>query len=130
LSRKDAVRYGNNGVNYLFGVWREKALSDCEGATFEKDRLRRLRFKSREMEPTIWIGKEGASAQLLQHVENQLKSRELVKLKLHKSALEKSETISIAENIAASTASKLIDVMGHTFTLYRKRKVARVSKER
>jgi RNA-binding protein len=102
-------------------VWKEEAISNCEGTTFEK-RVTRLRAKSRVIEPTIWIGKEGISTRLIQHVENQLKSRELVKVKLQKSALVTTETSSIAERIAAATGSALVDVIGHTFTLYKKKR--------
>jgi RNA-binding protein YhbY len=63
---------------------------------------------------------------LVKHVRDQLRSRELVKLKLQKSALEKSATVRLAQNIAASTGSTLVDVMGHTFTLYKKREAQRL----
>jgi RNA-binding protein len=102
-------------------VWKQEAISNCEGTTFEKNSLRSLKTKSRLIEPTIWIGKEGVSQQLIQHVQSQLKGRELVKLKLQKSALTNSETESIAKEISAATDSTLIDVMGHTFALYKKK---------
>ena len=65
----------------------------------------------------------------MKHVAGQLKSRELVKVKVHKSALAETETSNLAERAAASTASTLIEVMGHTFTLY-KRKEAIVHKRK
>jgi RNA-binding protein len=102
-------------------VWKQETISNCEGTTFEKNRTKRLKTKSRVIEPTIWIGKEGLSQELVQHIENQLRVRELVKLKLQKSFLTNSETDSVAEKIAASTGSTLVDVMGHTFTLYKKK---------
>ena len=102
-------------------VWKQEAISNCEGTTFEKNRLRRLKAESRVIEPTIWIGKEGLSQQLIQHVQNQLKARELVKVKLQKSALTDSETESVAEKTLGATGSILVDVMGHTFTLYKKK---------
>jgi RNA-binding protein len=102
-------------------VWKQEAISNCEGTTFEKNSLRRLKAKSRVIEPTIWIGKEGVSHQLIQHVQQQLKARELVKLKLQKSALTNSETENIAGKISDATGSILVDVMGHTFTLYKKK---------
>ncbi|HUK51513.1 MAG TPA: YhbY family RNA-binding protein, partial [Terriglobales bacterium] len=71
--------------------------------------------------PTIWVGKEGVSAELLKQVASQLKARELVKVKTHKSALAESETSKLAERIAESTRSTLVEVMGHTFTLYKQR---------
>ena len=125
MSSSNPVRVRDNGNNYLLRVWNQETLSNCEGTSFQVTRLRRLRARSRETDPTIWIGKEGATEQLVQQVENQLRARELVKLKLQKSALTKSETREIAEKLAASTKSTLIDVIGHTFTLYQKRPVVK-----
>jgi len=103
-------------------VWKQETISNCEGTTFEKNRTRRLKTRSRVIEPTIWIGKEGLSQHLVQHVESQLKARELVKLKLQKSALATSHLENVAKEISAATDSTLIDVMGHTFTLYKKKR--------
>jgi putative YhbY family RNA-binding protein len=75
------------------------------------------------MEATIWIGKDGVSDDLLKHVSNQLKAHELTKIKVQKSALSETETTQVASKVAASTDSTLIDVMGHTFTLYKRREI-------
>ena len=80
-----------------------------------------MRSRSRKIDPTIWIGKEGLTKELLSHVENQLKARELVKLKVQKAALAETDTITLAEKVSKSASSTLIDVMGHTFTLYKKK---------
>ena len=53
-------------------------------------------------------------------MQKQLDARELVKLKLQKSALT-SEMEKIAREISDATESVLVDVMGHTFTLYKKK---------
>ena len=53
-------------------------------------------------------------------MQKQLDARELVKLKLQKSALT-SETEKVAREISDATESVLVDVMGHTFTLYKKK---------
>ena len=102
-------------------LWNEETIPNSEGTTFEKKRLRRLRSESRSLDATIWIGKDGASKELLSQVINQLKARELVKLKVHKSALATTEMAELAERIAESTNATLIEVMGHTFTLYKRR---------
>ena len=101
-------------------MWKEEAISNREGTAFEKNRLRRLKVKSRVIEPTIWIGRGGISQQQIQHVQKQLDARELVKLKLQKSALSL-ETTNIAQKISDATGSTVVDVMGHTFTLYKKK---------
>jgi RNA-binding protein len=101
-------------------VWKQETISNCEGTTIE-NRLRRLKARSRLIEATIWIGKEGTSQKQIEHVQKQLNTRELVKLKLQKSALSNSETEEIAEEMSEATGSALVDVMGHTFTLYKKK---------
>jgi RNA-binding protein len=104
-------------------LWNKEAISNREGATFQKKQLRRLQATSRRTAPTIWIGKQGLSEQLAKQVAGQLKSRELVKLKLQKSAITKTETRLVAEQVAASTGSTLVEVIGHTFTLHKRRDV-------
>lgn len=101
-------------------MWSKEAISDREGATFQKKQLRRLQSRSRRTDATIWIGKQGTTEEMLHHVTSQLKTRELVKLKVQKSALTEAETSGIAEKVAASTGSTLVEVMGHTFTLYKR----------
>ena len=80
------------------------------------------------MDPTIWIGKEGASEALMKQVVNQLKSRELVKVKIQKSALSETGTTDFAEKVVASTSSTLVEVLGHTFTVYKRRELKKVAK--
>lgn len=119
-----------SGVNYLPGLWNEEAISNSEGATFEKKKLKRLQARSRELDATIWIGKDGASAELLRQVSNQLKTRELVKLKVLKSALAEIRTIELAEKVSAITESVLVEAMGHTFTLFKRREPVEKEKPR
>jgi len=57
----------------------------------------------------------------MRQVKTQLKTRELVKLKIQKSLLTETETGAVAEKVAALTGSTLVEVMGHTFTLYKRR---------
>lgn len=66
----------------------------------------------------------------MKHVANQLKTRELVKVKLQKSALKDTDTSRVAERVASSTGSTLVEVMGHTFTLYKRREVKAATAKR
>ena len=109
-------------------MWNQEAVSNSEGATFEKKRLRSLQSRSRHTDPTIWIGKDGATEDLLNHVRSQLKARELVKVKVQKSALEEIHTNDFANKVAESTEATLVEVMGHTFSLYKKRETNTVRK--
>ena len=102
-------------------MWSKEEIPNSEGTPFEKKKLRGLKSRSRRTEATVWIGKEGASGALVSQVQNQLKSRELVKVKIQRSALREDETSDFAAKVAASTDSTLIEVIGHTFTVFKKR---------
>ena len=71
--------------------------------------------------PTIWVGKEGLSEDLLKEVEKQLDKNKMVKAKILKSALAEQKTKQIASRIAEDTGSSLVEVRGHTFMLYKPR---------
>ena len=114
----------------MSGLWGKEKISNSEGTAFEKKKLRRLQAKSRVTDATVWIGKEGTSQELVKQVQNQLKSRELVKVKIHKSALASSETSDLAEKIAKTTNSDLVEVMGHTFTVYKRREASKAERKR
>ncbi|MEM2936901.1 MAG: YhbY family RNA-binding protein, partial [Candidatus Bathyarchaeia archaeon] len=73
----------------------------------------------------IWIGKSGATAQIMDEISRQLDQREIVKIKALKSALRGEEAKTMAEKIARGTDATLIDVRGHTFVLYKRRKGGR-----
>ncbi|UCH70052.1 MAG: YhbY family RNA-binding protein [Candidatus Bathyarchaeota archaeon] len=82
---------------------------------------RRIKREVSAEKPTIWVGKQGA-AQIVNEVSRQLDQREIVKVKLLKSALRTEITKDIASKMAQKTSSTLIDVRGHTFILYRPRR--------
>jgi len=83
---------------------------------------RRIKNELSAEKPTIWIGKEGTSLQILNEISRQLEQREMVKVKVLKSALKEEETKEIASKIAQQTESTLIDVRGHTIIFYKPRK--------
>jgi len=83
---------------------------------------RRVKNELSAEKPTIWVGKEGASSQILNEISRQLEKREMVKVKVLKSALKEEKTVKIASKIAEQTESSLVDVRGHTIMLYKPRK--------
>ncbi|MEM2319755.1 MAG: YhbY family RNA-binding protein [Candidatus Bathyarchaeia archaeon] len=72
--------------------------------------------------PTIWVGKRQVSQELIREIEKQLKSREVVKIKILKSALSEDKASEIASAIAKQTDAAVVEVRGHTFILYKRRK--------
>lgn len=71
--------------------------------------------------PTIWIGKDGASEELVKEIARQLDKNKMAKVKILKTALATGEAKQIASKIAEQTQSSLVEVRGHTFMLYKRR---------
>lgn len=93
--------------------------------TLTKRMKRRIKQELNTEKPTIWIGKEGATAQLINEINSQLKKREIIKAKILKTALKEEKAKDIATKVATQTNSTLIEVRGHTFMLYKPRKKKR-----
>jgi RNA-binding protein len=83
---------------------------------------RRMKRELSAEKPTVWVGKEGATPQIVNEISRQLDKREIVKAKILRSALKDEEAKSVASKIAQQTSSSLIEVRGHTFLLYKRRK--------
>ena len=86
---------------------------------------RRIKRELSTEKPTVCVGKEGATNQIINEINKQLKKREIIKAKILKTALKEEKTKEIASKIAAQTSSTLIEVRGHTFMLYKPRKERR-----
>ena len=80
---------------------------------------RRIKSELSAEKPTVWVGKEGASSQILNEISRQLEKREMVKIRVLRTALKDEETKEIASKIAEQTESTLVDVRGHTIILYK-----------
>ncbi len=72
--------------------------------------------------PTIWVGKDGATQKIVEEVSRQLEKKQMVKVKILKSALREEKAKGVASKIAEHTESTLVDVRGHTLILYKPRK--------
>jgi RNA-binding protein len=81
----------------------------------------RIKSALRTERPTVHIGKEGATAQIINEVAKQLDAREMIKAKILKTALQDEEAKNIAAKIAEQTESELVEVRGHTFLLYKRK---------
>jgi RNA-binding protein len=83
---------------------------------------RRIKQKLGAEKPTVWVGKEGATAHIVSEISKQLDKREMIKAKILKTALQNEEAKSIALKVAEQTESQLIEVRGHTFLLYKRKR--------
>jgi RNA-binding protein len=83
------------------------------------------RFVKRKLcdeRPTVKIGKNGVSEEVLQEIKKQLGKNKMVKVKILKTALSGDETKQMASKIAEQTEASLVEVRGHTFMLYKPHK--------
>ena len=83
---------------------------------------RRVKHELATERPTIWIGKEGKTAEMIGEIDRQLDIREMVKIRILNTALKEEKAENLAQQIAEQTGSILVEVRGHTFMLYRRRK--------
>lgn len=86
---------------------------------------RRIKRELNAERPTIWVGKEAITPQIIGEINRQLKKRKMVKVKILRSALKEEKTRNVADEIAQRTESILIDVRGRTFMLYKHRKTSK-----
>ena len=84
---------------------------------------RHVRHVLKDENPTIWVGKDGLTTQSIAEIEKQLQKSKMVKVRILPAALQELNTAeSIAANAAKATDSALVEVRGHVFILFRKRK--------
>jgi RNA-binding protein len=108
----------------LLELWQTLAYAPKrQGKTIITPKMkRRIKRELSVEKPTVWVGKEGATPQIVNEISRQLEKREIVKAKILRTALKDEEAKSIASKIAHQTNSSLIEVRGHTFLLYKRRK--------
>jgi RNA-binding protein len=84
---------------------------------------RHVRHVLKDENPTIWVGKEGLTPQLANEIEKQLQQNKMVKVRILPAAMQGDVTAqAIAANAAEQTNAALVEVRGHVFILFRKRK--------
>jgi RNA-binding protein len=81
---------------------------------------RQIKSALRTERPTVRIGKGQITAQIINEIVKQLDSREMIKAKILRTALQEEEAKTIAVQIAEQTESELVEVRGHTFLLYKR----------
>ncbi len=84
---------------------------------------RHVRHVLKDESPTIWVGKEGLTPPLCVEIEKQLQHNKMVKVRILPTAISDGNTAeTIAKKAAEQTEAALVEVRGHVFILYRKRR--------
>lgn len=79
-----------------------------------------LRKKAHPLDPIFQVGKNGATAEVVDAVSDALEARELIKVNVLKNCLE--DVAYVADIIAERSHSEVVQVMGRKITLFRQRK--------
>lgn len=69
--------------------------------------------------PTVMIGKKGPTASMVKEISRQLDESKVVRVKVLKTALVDERVEGIAKKVAEETESRIVQLRGHTFTLYK-----------
>ena len=76
-----------------------------------------LRGLAQNTDPTVYIGKQGLTEQVIREIETGLRTRELVKVKLQESCrLDPKETANL---VADRLNAEFVQAIGRRFTLYK-----------
>lgn len=80
----------------------------------------KLRAMANQMDTILQVGKGGIGEQLVKQVDDALRARELIKLRVLETA--PGFPREIAQVLAEQTSSEVVQVIGTKFVLYRKNK--------
>lgn len=80
----------------------------------------KLRAMANQMDTILQVGKGGIGEQLVKQVDDALRARELIKLRVLETA--PGFPREIAQALAEQTSSEVVQVIGTKFVLYRKNK--------
>ena len=84
--------------------------------------LRWLRARAHHLKPVVIIGQDRVTEGVIAHIDAALEQHELLKVRL--TAAEKAEAIDAAEQLVRATGARMVQRIGHTLVLYRRRRNA------
>ncbi len=85
--------------------------------TLNKRLQQQLKARAHSLKPVVMLGAKGLTQAVIDEVEVALKAHELIKVKLPQS--DKNQRRETSDNIAQSTQSQVIQIVGNTLVLYR-----------
>ncbi len=79
-----------------------------------RSETQKLKALSSELVPTLWVGKNGANEAIVRELQEQLKLRKMVKVRILKTALLESRRDEIAHELGQTSGARLVDLKGAT----------------
>jgi RNA-binding protein len=77
-----------------------------------------LRKQAHDLDVTVWVGKSGIGA-VVDELDDQLRNRELVKVKFLRAARGGTTTEELADELADQVGATLFETRGHTAVMHR-----------
>ena len=108
--------------SYAYPISRKEGGENQAMSKITPGKKRYVKRQLTNAQPTILIGKNGTTPELIKEIEKQLQKETMVKVKLLKTALAEGETKQIATRIAQQIEATIVEVRGHTFMMYKPRK--------
>jgi RNA-binding protein len=79
---------------------------------------RDLRSRAHDLDVTVWVGKGGIGA-VVDELDDQLRDRDLVKVKFHRAARGGTDVEELAADLADRVNAAVVETRGHTGVLHR-----------
>lgn len=77
-----------------------------------------LKGLANRLDPVVYIGKDGLTANVVKSIDDCLEARELVKVKLQEGCI--LDPKATANEVAEKLGAEFVQAIGHKFTVYRK----------
>jgi len=74
---------------------------------------------SREFPPSVRIGKSGITENLIEEIDAQLSSKDIVKIKINRGLFERSQVNDVWKHLAEETNSTIVSARGNVCVLWR-----------
>lgn len=74
---------------------------------------------SRDLKPTIRVGKSGLTNSLISEIKDQLSNKELVKVKINRGLFDKRDLVDVWAHLANTTESVLVSARGNVGVLWK-----------
>ena len=100
--------------------WDDIPINNKGWAFMDSKERARLRGMANQIQPVVFVGKNGVTPELAANADQALEKRELVKISVLKNCEEPASEI--ADTLSGRTRSSVVQVVGKKIVLYRKRK--------
>ena len=74
---------------------------------------------SREFQPTVRIGKSGITENVIEEIDAQLSTKDIVKIKINRGLYERSQVDDVWKHLADETNSSIVSARGNVCVLWR-----------